>query len=88
MSVIVKTAEGDTIETHTKPGYKTTEFWKSTVVHFVALFVIAFGMWKGSDGIVQFGTILMGITQGTYNIGRSIEKGGLAKQVVEVTNAS
>lgn len=62
-----------------KPGVKTSEFWKSIVVHVIALVIIAYGMQKGSDGIVGFGTILMGVTQGSYNIGRSVAKGGVAK---------
>lgn len=59
----------------TKPGVKTTEFWKSIGVHIIATLVIAYGMWKGSDGIAQFGAVLMAITQGSYNIGRAFEKG-------------
>jgi len=70
-----------------KPGFKTTEFWKSLAVHVIALAVIAYGMQKGSDGIVQFGTILIGITQGTYNIGRSMAKGGASKGVAALLAA-
>lgn len=62
-----------------KPGIKTTEFWKSVVVHLVAVLVIAYGMHKQSDQIVGFGTILMGLTAGTYNIGRSMEKSNINK---------
>ncbi len=71
----------------TKPGFKSTEFWKSIAVHVVAVAIIAYGMHKGSDGLVQFGTILMGITQGTYNLSRAIAKGGAAKTVAALVAA-
>jgi len=69
------------ITSPTKPGVKTTEFWKSIAVHLVALMVIAFGIFKGSDGLVGFGSILMGLTQGSYNIGRSMAKKGASEAV-------
>ncbi len=65
----------------TKPGIKTTEFWGSLLVHIAALCMIAFGTWKGSDGLANFGAILMGVTQGTYNLGRAYEKKGAMSEV-------
>lgn len=65
----------ETKPVETKPGTKTTEFWQSIIVGAIALLVMAFGMWKGSDGVVGFGSILMGMSQGAYSVSR-----GLAKQ--------
>ena len=62
-----------------KPGHTTTEFYGTLLVHVVGLLLVAYGMFKGSDGLAEFGAILMGVTQGSYNVGRSMEKAGLAK---------
>lgn len=67
------------VEPKTKKGIKTSEFWKSVIVQVVAIMIIAYGMNKGSDGIVEFGSILMGLVQGSYNIGRALEKGSAMK---------
>lgn len=70
-----------TVESNYKPGVKTSEFWKSLVVNLIATLIIAYGLWKGNEGIAGFGTILLGFTTGTYNIGRSMEKSAQAKSV-------
>lgn len=65
-----------------KPGKTTTEFWTSILVQAGALLVVAVGLYKGNDMLVGFGSLLSGLTQGTYNVGRSMEKAGLAKAAV------
>lgn len=62
-----------------KPGRKTSEFWTSILVQALALLVVGVGLYKSNDTLVMVGSILSGLTQGTYNVGRSMEKAGLAK---------
>lgn len=62
-----------------KPGVRTSEFWGTMGAHMVGLILVALGQYKASDGLTQVGAILMGLAQGSYNIGRSMEKGSVAK---------
>lgn len=72
------------IKTSGKPGVKTSEFWLTLVVKLVAILLIAYGMWKGSDGLVEFGGVVMALSSGAYAVGRSIEKAGAAKAIGQV----
>ena len=69
------------IEGGTKPGYKTTEFWGTLIAHLVALLMIAYGTWKANDSLIQFGGVLMALSQGSYNLARSNEKGAALKSL-------
>lgn len=71
-----------------KPGVKSSEFWSTMLVQVLATAVIAFGMWKGSDGILAFGAILSGVAQGSYNVSRGLEKGGAAKALGQILAAT
>lgn len=67
-----------TVAVHAKPGIKTTEFWKSVIVHVVAMMIIAWGMAKGSDSITAVGSVLLGLANGSYTLSRGMAKKGLA----------
>ena len=73
--------EGVTVEatiTGGKPGVKTSEFWKSLAVHLVGTIITAYGMWKGSEGAIAVGGIVLGLANHGYSTSRGMAKKALS----------
>ena len=62
------------VNAKSKPGHKTSEFWGAVVIHVLAIALIGIGLYHGKDGIVQVGMLMLAGVQGTYSLGRSLEK--------------
>lgn len=57
-----------------KSGVKTSEFWTSLITQLLGVLITAFGLYKGSDGLVAFGGILTGSGGGAYALSRASVK--------------
>ena len=57
-----------------KPGWRTTEFWGHAVTQLLGALIIAYGMWRGSDVLIEVGALLTGGSQVGYALARAVVK--------------
>ena len=70
----------------TQPFYTRTEFWGSVIVMIIGLLVSSFGAYKGNEGMVGVGGIMIAAAQGAYTHSRGQEKKGLAEAAATAMN--
>lgn len=65
---------------HLKPGYRTTEFWGTIIVHLFALIGIVYGIdtTKYEPLIPALALVASSVAQSAYSIARARTKGAVA----------
>lgn len=61
--------------TDTKPGWQTTEFWKSMLVTAAGLVIAIIGVVQKDMTILSIGLGAAGLSTGAYSISRGLAKG-------------
>ena len=56
------------------PGIRTSEFSLTLISLVVGLAMMAWGAYKGNDGMVIIGGAISGVTTGGYSVGRGLAK--------------
>lgn len=74
------------MDSTTKPGPLTTEFWGKNMVQIVALAAMGYAIYSGHSispeqqaTIVKIGMGVLGAVESAYSISRGIAKGGITK---------
>jgi len=58
----------------TKPGTKTTEFWKSIIIEAAGLAIIVYGVINKDTNTIAIGAGLAGVSVAGYTLSRGIAK--------------
>lgn len=65
-----------------KPGYKTSEFWKSLIMSMAGVGLVVYGAVESKADVMDIGLLLAGIPVAGYAVSRGLAKmngGGNAK---------
>lgn len=63
------------------PGMKSSEFLLALIPNFLGLVLVVFGLYKGQEGLVTTGMVMLTGSSAGYSLSRGLSKMGTAQPV-------